>query len=160
MSDHKEDINRELEALSARQLLSMKSKPLQEAPAGMEERIFAGAMEQIASKTETSQPTIQLRESIRRQKAGSLSLLLRIAAGIAAIVLMTTMSYKLLLPLEQDDCAGQDVLACLVAQTSDQEIYHYLYESGLPEEEFFLQWMNDELNLDEPEQVFFEIEMP
>jgi hypothetical protein len=160
MSDQQEDINRELEALSARQLLAIKSKDTQEMPEGLEERMFNGTLERLSSKTETGQPGINLREAIRREKASSFGLLLRIAAGIAAILLMTTMSYKLLLPLPENDCTGQDTLACLVAKTSDQEIYNYLNESGLPEEEFFLQWMNEEPGLNEPEQIFFEIEMP
>jgi hypothetical protein len=160
MSDHQEDINRELEALSALQLLAIRSKDTQEIPEGLEDRMFAGTLEHLSSKTETSQPGINLREAIRREKASSFSLLLRIAAGIAAILMMTTMSYKLLSTLDEDECTGRDKLACLVAQTSDQEIYNYLYESGLPEEEFFFQWMNEEPGSNEPEQIFFEIEMP
>lgn len=160
MSDHHQDINHELRELSAQQLLEIKGKAVQEMPEGLEKQMFTGVLEHISLKSETDQPAVNLREAIRREKAGSFGLLLRIAAGIAALLLMTTMSYKLLLPLGEDDCAGQDVLACLVAQTSDQEIYNYLNESGLPEEEFLLQWMNEAPSLDEPEQVYFEIEMP
>jgi hypothetical protein len=161
MSEQPENIHRELQALSAMMLHSIKQRPVENAPEGLEEKISNAAWKQIQAEKKDTVSAINLKASIKREKAGNHKELLRIAAGIVAMAVLMTMGYKLLFPVAQEDCAGDDLLACMVEQTSGEEIYAYLYELGLPEEDFLYELLNEPADDNMPaEQEYYEIDLP
>jgi hypothetical protein len=64
---------------------------------------------------------------MRREKISGFSFFLRIAGTLAIIVTMGIMGYKTM-NLKQNDCEGKDELACLMENTSHEEMLYYLME--------------------------------
>lgn len=75
-----------------------------------------------------------------RSTRGSYSLIIRMVAGIAAILIMGFVGYRLLFPgfSTTADCEGKNLLTCLKQQTSDEEIYNYLMQEYSGTEDVYL----------------------
>lgn len=131
MSENRKDIINELQELNALNLLQRKQ---QDAPFEMDESLPERALNHVyavvAEEKKQEATTIDLRSAMKRQRAGSGRILLRMAAGIAALVIMTITGYRMLSGnnIHKADCQGKDLLTCLSQQTTSEEIYNYLLQ--------------------------------
>jgi hypothetical protein len=129
MSENRKDIIKELQELNASNLLQSKQ---QDAPSEMDESLPERALSNVyavlAEEKRQEATTIDLRSAMKRQRAGSGRILLRMAAGIAALVIMTITGYRMLSGnnIQKVDCQSKDLLTCLSQQTSSEDIYNYL----------------------------------
>lgn len=146
----------ELQSLEASKLAGLKAaERMSEFPADLDERILNGAMQRISKATEKAPVTISIREGMRRQKATRTGIFLRIAAAIAAFGFFLHLSYRLSDGFFKDPCQNEERLACLISQTSSDEIFAFLEDAGLPDEEFLI---NEELTAPQSADMY-EIEM-
>jgi hypothetical protein len=138
MSDNRRDIINELQELNALNLLQRKQ---QETPFEMDESLPERALSNVyavlAEEKRQEATTIDLRSAMKRQRSGSGRILLRMAAGIAALVIMTITGYRMISNNKAgaDDCQGKDLLTCLTQQTSSDDIYDYLLHEPIGTED-------------------------
>lgn len=129
MLENRKDIINELQELHAERLMQKKQ---QESSYTMDDALTEKILGQVyavaAEDKQQEATTIDLRSAMKRQRSGSGRVLLRMAAAIAALVIMTITGYRIMsnYNIQADDCQGKDLLTCLTQQTSSDDIYDYL----------------------------------
>lgn len=129
MSENRKDIINELQELNALNLLQHKQQDVSfEMDESLPERALNNVYAVLAEEKRQEATTIDLRSAMKRQRAGSGRILLRMAAGIAALIIMTITGYRMISGnnVQKTDCQGKDLLTCLSQQTSSEDIYNYL----------------------------------
>jgi hypothetical protein len=127
MNTEQQHIIEELKALEAQQLANLKSaEKANEIPEGIDERMIQGVLAALP-EMEAHRKIVSIKEGMRREKISGFSFFLRIAGTLAIIVTMGIMGYKTM-NLKQNDCEGKDELACLMENTSHEEMLYYLME--------------------------------
>lgn len=135
MSDHQKHIREELEELGAKHLSDWNKLPSEEMHAGLSEKLIDQVIQNVSSEKKTN--VINLKPAINREAKINKSLLLRIAAAFAGVILLMNISYNIMTkPVAT--CEGEERLACLLEKTSEEDIYQYLLESGMPEDDDYL----------------------
>lgn len=135
MSDNQKHIREELEELGAKRLEAWSKLPSEEMPAGLSEKLFDQVLQNVSSEKKSN--IISLKPAINREAKINKSLLLRIAAAFAGVILLMNISYNIMTK-PAETCEGEERLACLLEKTSEEDIYQYLLESGMPEDENYL----------------------
>lgn len=129
MSENREDIINELQELHAKHLMQKKQpESSYTMDNALTEKILGHVYAVAAEEKQQEATTIDLRSAMKRQRSGSGRILLRMAAAIAALVIMTITGYRMVSNnnVHTDDCQGKDLLTCLTRQTSSEDIYDYL----------------------------------
>jgi hypothetical protein len=139
MHPEKKKLSAELEELGAshlKKVLEENMIPLSDTT--LENKMIQGVYKHFeeAKKVAT---VIDLRTGMRSTR-GSFSLIIRMVAGIAAILIMGLLGYRLLFPgfSTTSDCEDKNLLTCLKQQTSDEEIYNYLMQEYSGTEDVYL----------------------
>lgn len=128
MSNEQQHIIEELKALEASLLAELKAgEQSSEFDASINDRMIQGVLSAMSDR-ETNRKVVSIKEGMRREKISGFSFFLRIAATLAIIVTMGIMGYKTM-NLKQNDCEGKDELACLMENTSQEEMLYYLMEN-------------------------------
>ena len=127
MNTEQQHIIEELKALEALQLAGLKAgEQSSELDANINDRMIQGVLNALP-ELETHRKVVAIKEGMRREKISGFSFFLRIAATVSIIVTMGIMGYKTM-NLKQNDCEGKDELACLMENTSQEEMLYYLME--------------------------------
>lgn len=134
MKDNKENILQELKELNAEFLMKEKQRDSwQGSNNEVTEGFYQAVMDNVSK--EESHP-IQIQERSR-------SRLLKVAASFLVLFALSSFVYTLFIPNSSTGTVP-NTLDQLMSQTTYDEIYGYLYETGLPSDEDFL---NDYLEL-------------
>ncbi len=132
MKSNHQDIIDELKDLQADFLLNNKQNSRGSIPPDLSEDFFLSVMENI----EGNEARVITLQSAVQQK--SYTRILRIAASFIILLAISAVIYTVIPEKPNTYTAEKQSLQQLVSQTSSQEIFDYLYETGVPADEDFL----------------------
>jgi hypothetical protein len=128
MNTQQQHIIEELKALEAFTLADLKAgESATEFDTNINDQMVQGVLNALP-EMESHKKVVSIKEGMRREKISGFSFFLRIAGTVAIIVTMGIMGYKTM-NFKQNDCAGKDELACLMENTSQEEMLYYLMEN-------------------------------
>lgn len=139
MNLEKKELSSELDALDAthlKQVMEGSTPPF--CDLALEDKMIQGVYKHL-EEAEKETPVIDLHAGMRRSR-GSFAIIVKMVAGIAAVLIMAISGYRSLFPNMEAvaDCEGKNLLTCLTQQTSDEEIYNYLMQEYSGAEDVYL----------------------